>query len=128
MKEITDEDLDPLVQKYGARNVSTAIFLASSFGNALQLHPGHVMKLLSEASEEELKAVKTGRQALALLMKQYAKAADASYAKAEEANGEGARIEIDLSCVKELFEFANGDVVAKERNPSTFVDGPTTLQ
>lgn len=121
-------DESKLEEKYGAKNLSTAIILASSFGNALGMHPGHVMQLLSKASDEELKAVKTGRQALALLMKEYAKAADASYARAEAQNGEGERVEIDLSCVKDLFEYANGDLAAKERSPSTFVDGPDTLQ
>lgn len=120
---------DQVIAQYGERNVAVAIMLAVNFGNALNLHPGQVMQLLSKATPEELANVKTARQALALVMAQYTKKLDDAFIKAEQDEG-SAGPELDLSCAKDLYEAANGEEVTGPHaiDRAQLVPGTGTLQ
>lgn len=124
------KDINQLGEKYGPKTISQFVIVCASFAQTLSLPPGGVASLLAKAEPEDLANAKTVRQAMALVMKQFAKKLDDALVKAESQQGEGP--ELDLTCAKDVFEAANpehaeSDVNHASHDPLIYMPGNGTI-
>lgn len=127
----TKQTIQEILEKHGVYKAGRYLAVLNHFGGVLNVPPGLVARLLAEAPQEDLDRVQTPRQALALVMAQYAKMLDTVFARAEAEQGDTGAV--DVSFAKEFF--AAGEQQAKEGggyaapNPDSFlVPGTDTLQ